>query len=118
VIENHKRSPNVTFGIDIDVGRNTTAQQLSALRDAMQTYLGAFPKEWKPDLTLAALDALPGVECMLRIRFWVRPRKSWQEGAKIFRARSAFVVALLAEMRRQGVEYEMPMQPVRMDAAS
>ena len=116
-IENLKRSPDVTFTIDVDVGRDTTAQQLSELKRVMLGYLAEHPREWKPDLTLSALDALPGEGCMLRIRFWVRPRKGWQDWNKIYKVRSGFVVAMLAAMQEAGLEFKLPTQPVRLDRA-
>lgn len=111
-ITNLRRSPNAAFTSKFVLDAScATPEALSALHGSVTAHVKARPLDWKPACAMSVTFIEPN---KVEVGFSVTHHASWSEGAKIWPAHSALVVAATQAMRAQGLRYSLPRQQVEL----
>ncbi|KAJ3253803.1 hypothetical protein HK103_005290 [Boothiomyces macroporosus] len=111
-IINVRRSTDMSDYITIKVDFNTPESKLKELQAKMIEFTTAQSRNFRPTCSMDFMDM--SSSGMITLRFSVDFKGNWQDGARRWGRRTAFLFELKRQLENHGICFEMPVQPVRM----
>ncbi|KAJ3310619.1 hypothetical protein HDV04_004862 [Boothiomyces sp. JEL0838] len=111
-IINVRRSTDMSDYITIKVDFNTPESKLKELQAKMIQFTTAQSRNFRPTCSMDLMDM--SSTGMITLRFSVDFKGNWQDGARRWGRRTAFLFELKRQLENHGIRFEMPVQPVRI----
>ncbi|KAJ3320473.1 hypothetical protein HDV06_005296 [Boothiomyces sp. JEL0866] len=111
-IINVRRSTDMSDYITVKVDFNTPESKLKELQTKMIEFTTAQSRNYRPTCSMDLMDM--SSTNMITLRFSVDFKGNWQDGARRWGRRTAFLFELKRQFETLGIRFEMPVQPVRI----
>ncbi|KAJ3273643.1 hypothetical protein HDV01_004252 [Terramyces sp. JEL0728] len=111
-IINVRRSTDMSDYILVKVSFDTPESKLKEVQAKMIEFTTAQSRSFRPTCSMEIMDMAS--TNLITLRFSVDFKGNWQDGARRWGRRTAFLFELKRQFENSGIRFEMPVQPVRI----